>query len=117
MLPMPLDRTTPRGEGMASMTRLMMRLDPHGGRVFTLEAPHATVAEVTIDFGGGAIRTLAMHRDGDGARWTLRLHPGLPCVRYRFRVDGRTVLPPEADTGTDAETAEDDGWQAIRPAA
>ncbi len=86
----------------------MMRLDAEGDGCFSLAAPNARVVEVTVDFGGGVIRTLAMQRRGD--LWMLRLPPGLPCVRYRFRVDGRAVSP-------DADAEADDDWQAIRPAA
>jgi 1,4-alpha-glucan branching enzyme len=88
----------------------MMRLDDHGGRIFTLEAPNASVAEVTVDL-GGAVRTLAMHRHGDV--WTLRLHPGLPCLRYRFRVDGQAVTPDDGDSAADPTG----GWRFVRPAA
>ncbi len=90
----------------------MMRLDDHGGRIFTLDAPHASVVEVTIDFGGGVVRTLAMHRRND--RWMLRLHPGLTCLRYRFRIDGRTIPSPDRNA---IATDVGDGWRVIRPAA
>ena len=86
-----------------------MRLDAYGGRIFTLEAPRAVVAELTVDFGGGVVLTLAMQRQGD--LWTLRLHPGLPCLRYRFRVDGRAVGPDSEHDGAD------EAWYAVRPAA
>jgi 1,4-alpha-glucan branching enzyme len=90
------------GAGVA----VMMSLDEQGGRCFRLEAPDARVVEVTVDFGGGVVRTLAMLHQGN--LWMLRLPTGLPCVRYRFRVDGRTVSP-------DAEAGDD--WLAVRPAA
>lgn len=86
----------------------MMQLDPHGGRIFTLRAPGASVVEVTIDFGGGSVRTMGMHRDGE--IWSIRLHPGLPCLRYRFRVDGCVIAPDGEDPTTSA-------WCEIRPAA
>lgn len=90
----------------------MMQLDPVGGRIFTWRAPGASVVEVTIDFGGGLVRTMGMHRDGDD--WSIRLHPGLPCVRYRFRVDGCSVAPDGVDDRADPESAT---WCEIRPAA
>lgn len=89
----------------------MMHLDPHGGRVFAFHAPNASVVEVTVDFGGGLVRTLGMHRDG--GEWSVRLHPGLPCRRYRFRIDG-CVVGPEASS--ERETS-GDPWFEIRPAA
>ena len=89
----------------------MMRLDAHGGRIFTLHAPSATLAELTVDFGGGMVRTLAMHREGEV--WKLRLHPGLPCLRYRFRVDGRSVLEDRDGSDADPESC----WRSARPAA
>lgn len=66
----------------------MMDHDEQGGTVFTLHAPDAEVVELTARFDGGRERTLAMRRCGDGG-WWLRLHPGLCCTTYRFRVDGR----------------------------
>ena len=84
-----------------------MQLDPQGGRIFTVQAPGVSVVEVTVDFGGGFIRTLGMHRSGD--EWSIRLHPGLPCHRFRFRVDGRVVAP---EGGTDVAA-----WREVRPAA
>lgn len=90
----------------------MMQLDPYGGRIFTLRAPSASVVELTIDFGAGQVRTMGMHRQGD--EWSIRLHPGLPCRRFRFRVDGRFVAPGECGIGPESDAA---GWQEIRPAA
>ncbi len=90
----------------------MMRLDATGGRIFSISASSARVVEVTVDFGGGVVRTLGMHRQGD--HWTLRLHPGLPCHRYRFRIDGQVVSAEHPDRGT---CSEDEAWRAIRPAA
>ena len=98
----------------------MMRLDADGGIEFRLDAPTARVVEITLDFGGGRIRTLAMRRDGRG-RWILRLHPGLSCLRYRFRIDGRPVADPDAmfepagDGGMRIPLS--DGWRPVRRAA
>lgn len=89
----------------------MMHLDASGGRIFAFHAPQAEVVELTLDFGGGLVRTLGMHRDGDD--WSIRLHPGLPCRRYRFRVDGRVVSPA---LGTNTRTT-GDAWFEIRTAA
>ncbi|HAC09710.1 MAG TPA: hypothetical protein DCG14_08660, partial [Phycisphaerales bacterium] len=66
----------------------MIGYDEQGGTVFTIHAPGAEVVELTARFGGDHERTLAMRRCGDGG-WSLRLHPGLHCSTYRFRVDGR----------------------------
>ncbi|MDB3961525.1 hypothetical protein N9411_00750 [bacterium] len=66
----------------------MIGYDEQGGTVFTIHAPDAEVVELTARFGGDHERTLAMRRCGDGG-WCLRLHPGLHCTTYRFRVDGR----------------------------
>ena len=89
----------------------MMHLDADGGRIFTFNAPHAEVVELTLDFGGGRVRTLGMHREGD--EWSIRLHAGLPCRRYRFRVDGRVASPLRAASG---RTMLDD-WFEIGAAA
>lgn len=106
MLAVPSRRTSVPG------ARRMMELDRVGGRIFTLRAPGASVVEVTIDFGGGLVRTMGMHRRGDD--WSIRLHPGLPCLRYRFRVDGHSVAPEGIVDRADPATAV---WCEIRPAA
>jgi 1,4-alpha-glucan branching enzyme len=89
----------------------MMAADGHGGRVFTLYAPSARVAELTVDFGGGLTRTLAMQRHGE--TWVLRLPAGLPLLRYRFRVDGRHLHDAGALPGDPSK----DCWHQVRPAA
>jgi 1,4-alpha-glucan branching enzyme len=72
----------------------MIGHDEQGGTVFTIHAPGAEVVELTARFGGDHERTLAMRRCGDGG-WSLRLHPGLHCTTYRFRVDGRFLADQE----------------------
>ncbi len=89
----------------------MMHLDADGGRIFVFHAARAEVVELTLDFGGGLVRTLGMHRNGD--EWSIRLHPGLACRRYRFRVDGRVVSP----SGTVGFETTPDAWFEIRTAA
>lgn len=98
----------------------MMRLHADGGVEFRLDAPTAGVVEITLDFGGDRMRTLGMRRDQTGW-WTLRLHAGLECLRYRFRVDGRPLAEP--DIGPDrcgdgvSEAPLPDGWSVVRRAA
>ena len=102
----------------------MMLQHAEGGVVFLLDAPMATVAEITIDFGRGLVRTLGMRRNSDGS-WQLRIHAGLKCLRYRYRVDGRVVPEPEpmglpwtgAPGSIRAEDPGADGWSSIRHAA
>lgn len=104
---------------------LPMMLQPaEGGVVFQLDAPMAKVVEITIDFGRGLVRTLGMRRNSRGC-WQLKIHAGLECIRYRYRVDGRIVPEPEPMAGlennvVDSIRVEDpgpDGWSAIRYAA
>ncbi|RPG16441.1 MAG: hypothetical protein CBB69_008405 [Phycisphaera sp. TMED9] len=73
---------------------LMIRTDSQGGMIFSIHAPKAGLVELTADFSGHRERTLAMRR-GPGGDWVIRLHPGLICDVYRFRVDGRFVLDPD----------------------
>ena len=68
----------------------MVQVDEHGGADFLLDAPSAEIVEVTIDFGHGGVRTLGMRRRDDG-RWHLHLPGAAPGIRYRFRIDGKTV--------------------------
>lgn len=104
--------------------RPMMLQHAEGGVVFLLDAPMAKVVEITIDFGRGLIRTLGMRRNPEGC-WQLRIHAGLKCLRYRYRVDGRVVPEPEPMRVPQIETpgsirSEDpgaDGWSSIRHAA
>ena len=51
--------------------RPMMLQHAEGGVVFLLDAPMATVVEITIDFGRGLVRTLGMRRNPEGC-WQLR---------------------------------------------
>ena len=104
--------------------RPMMLQHAEGGVVFLLDAPMATVVEITIDFGRGLVRTLGMRRNPEGC-WQLRIHAGLECLRYRYRVDGLIVPEPEPmvtpeDEDSDSIRVEDpgpDGWSPIRYAA
>lgn len=88
----------------------MMRRDENGMSDFMVEAPEASVVELTIDFGNGFVRTLAMKRTDDRT-WTIRVHGVSDGVRYRFRVDGRSI--PEPDAFCDGP----DGWTRITRAA
>jgi 1,4-alpha-glucan branching enzyme len=72
----------------------MIRTDSQGGMIFSIHAPDAELVEFTADFNGHRERTLAMRR-GPGGEWAIRLHPGLICDLYRFRVDGRFMLDPD----------------------
>ncbi|MFB0985864.1 MAG: hypothetical protein QMB94_06155, partial [Phycisphaerales bacterium] len=74
--------------------RPMIHTDHQGGTTFSIHAPNADLVEFTGDFNGHRERTLAMRRSRDG-EWMIRLHPGLSCDLYRFRIDGRFVLDPD----------------------
>ncbi|MDA1026589.1 MAG: hypothetical protein O3A19_09190 [Planctomycetota bacterium] len=71
-----------------------IRTDAQGGRIFSIHAPNAELVELTANFNGHRERTLAMRRGADG-EWVIRLHPGLICDVYRFRINGRFVLDPD----------------------
>ena len=87
----PMDRP---GDALSAGGRLMIRTDPQSGTIFSIHAPKAELVEFTADFNGHRERTLAMRRGPDGD-WVIRLHPGLSCDVYRFRIDGRFVLDPD----------------------
>ena len=97
-----------------------MRLEADGGIEFRLDAPTAKVVEITLDFGGGRMRTLGMRPDDRGG-WILRLHAGLACLRYRFRIDGRPLADPDRSSGADradgVRNSLPDGWSPVRRVA
>lgn len=88
----------------------MMQRDDNGALEFAVQAPTASVVELTVDFGSDLVRTLGMRRSQDGT-WSVRLHGIEGGIRYRFRVDGRSV--PEPDSRAD----QPEGWTRIARAA